>query len=244
MFKLLSGCIESSDNLVTIYTDDPVDATIYGRVILLPSKTEIVIQFTKHSDKVLASRIRIDPDLLSTIRAAKLYIEVVSSSFNYTYPEYVLPVDLNKIKQTNIATKYKEVKELKAQIRTLEETLKALTEGRALTKIHLQNTDLISPGMIPVAIDNKGNFVGAYPFNDMIKDINGVKPAGGSLILNAEHIRLNSNITLEEAWQTYLTTTGKILDFIIRVEAQIKDLNNRLSKIDLSISTHINTGII
>ena len=44
MFKILSGCIASEDNLLTIHTEQAQDSTIFGRVTLLPSKVEIITQ--------------------------------------------------------------------------------------------------------------------------------------------------------------------------------------------------------
>jgi hypothetical protein len=244
MFKLLSGCIASTDNLLTINVEQYQDSTIFGRVTLLPSKIEIVTQFTKRSSSIYATRLRIDAEILQEVKAASLTIEVVSSKFSQTYAQQNLPVDIDKIKSCIISAKHKEVQELKLQIRGLEETLKALTEGRALTKLNLKNTDSIAPGMVPVAIDSKGTFIGAYPFNDMIKDINGVTPISGSLRLLASNIPLSSELSIQEGWDSYIETTAKILDFIRAIESQLSKINIRIQELETKLATHLNTGVI
>lgn len=244
MFKLLSGCIASTDNLLTLHVAQSCDSTIFGRVTLLPSKIELITQFTKRSDTIYAARLRIDIELLQKIEAATIHIEVISSVFHHNYPDQELRVDREKINSTSLAAKYKEVKELKLQLSNLEETLRALTEGRALTKLSLKNTDSIAPGMVPVAIDNKGNFIGAYPFNDMIKDINGVKPIGSSLKLTASDIPLSTGSTLEEAWKAHVDTDSHILKLIVSIEDQLSALNKRIKDFETKLATHLNTGII
>ena len=244
MFKLLSGCITSTDNLLTIHTEEPQDSTIFGRVTLLPSKIGIVTQFTKRSSTIYVTRLRIDPDLLQTIEAATISIELVSSTFSKKYPQQDLPVDVERIKYNNLVAKNNEIKELKLYVRQLEETLRGLTEGRALTKLSLQNIDSIAPGMVPVAIDSKGTFIAAYPFNDMIKDINGVTPVSGSLKLYAEDIPLESGVSLQEAWNSYIQTTTRVLGYISSIEDQLTKVNNKLKELETNIATHVNTGII
>jgi hypothetical protein len=244
MFKILSGCIASTDNLLTIYADQPQDSTIFGKVILMPSKIEIITQFTKRSSTVYVTRLRIDPEFLKDVEAATINIEVVSSTFSQEYPKQDLAVDKERIKRSITTTKHKEIQELKAQIRELSETLRALTEGRALTKLSLQNTNAIAPGMVPVAIDSKGTFIAAYPFNDMIKEINGVTPVGSAIKLFAEDIPLDSGISIQEAWVSYLQTASKILEYIFKIENQISSLNMKLKEIETSLAAHMNTGII
>jgi hypothetical protein len=244
MFKMLSGCIASTDNLLTIYTEQAQDSTIFGRVTLLPSKIEVVTQFTKRSSTIYVARLRIDADLLQHVEAATINMELVSSTFSKKFPKQELPVDKEKIKQATLAAKHKEVQELKLQLRALEETVRALTEGRALTKISLKNTDSIAPGMVPVAIDNKGNFIAAYPFNDMIKDINNVTPIGGSLRLMAEDIPMESGISIQEAWQSYIQTSTKILGYISAIEDQLSVINQKIKELDTNLTTHLNTGVI
>lgn len=244
MFKILSGCIASQDNLLTIFSDHEQDSTIYGRVTLIPSNIEIVTQFTKRSETIYATRLRIDVDILKDIEAATINIEIVSSTFSKKYPNQNLPVDKEKIKASVVTTKYKEIRELKLQIRSLEESLRALTEGRALTKISLKNTDSIAPGMVPVAIDKKGNFLAAYPFNDMIKDINNVTPISGSVTLTADNIPMESGVSIQEAWYSYIQTTTKILEYISSIETQISKIIKKQENLETSLSTHLNTGVI
>lgn len=244
MFKILSGCIASTDNLLTIHTEHAQDSTIFGRVTLLPSKIEVVTQFTKRSSTIYVSRLRIDADLLRNVEAATINIELVSSTFSKKFPQQDLPVDKEKIKQSTFAAKHKEVQELKLQLRALEETLRALTEGRALTKISLKSTDSIAPGMVPVAIDDKGNFIAAYPFNDMIKDVNGVTPVSSSLKLMAEDIPMESGVSIQEAWYSYIQTTTKILSYLDTIEDQLSQVNQKLKDLETDFTTHLNTGVI
>jgi len=244
MFKLLSGCINSPDNLLTIHMVGVDDATVFGRVTLQPLNTEIITQFNKRSSTIYASRLRIDTELLQKVEAATITIEVVSATFSKLYPKHDLPVDRDKIKQSIITIKHKEVQDLKLKLLTMEETLRCLTEGRALTKLSLKNTDSIAPGMVPVCIDNKGTFIAAYPFNDMIKDINGVTPIGSSLTLMADDIPMESGVSIQEAWQSYIQTTTKILGYISTIEDQLSAITNKIKELDTALTTHLNTGII
>lgn len=244
MIKLLSGSISSTDNLLTLVADKEFDSTIFGRVKLLPSKIEIVIQFTKRSATIYASRLRIDSDILQDIKTATITFEEVSANFSRTYPEESLPVDAESIKSCIITTKYKEVLELKLLVRELQETIKALTKGSVITAIDLKNKNSIAPGMVPVAIDEKGTFIGAYPFNDMIKSVNGITPISGELRLSADDIPLLTGMSLQEAWQSNIETTTKILSFITTIETQLSSINARIKDIETQLATHINTGII
>jgi hypothetical protein len=244
MIKILSGCIASTDNLLTIHTEQAQDSTIFGRVTLLPSKIEVVTQFTKRSSTIYVSRLRIDADLLQDVEAATINIELVSSTFSKKFPQQDLPVDKEKIKQSTTVAKHKEVQELKLKVMALDETLRGLTEGRALTKIALKNTDSIAPGMVPVAIDNQGNFIAAYPFNDMIKDVNGITPVSSSLKLTADDIPMEAGISIQEAWSSYIQTTTKILGYLSEIENQLSQVNKKLETLELNLTTHLNTGVI
>ena len=244
MFKILSGCIASTDNLLTIHTEQEQDSTIFGRVTLMPIKTEIVVQFTKRNPTLFVARLRIDADLLQQVESATITIEVVSNIFSKKSTYQNLPVDRDKIKNFIVTAKNREVQELKLQIRSLEETLRSLTEGRALTKISLKNTDSIAPGMIPVSIDNKGNFVAAYPFNDMIKDINGVTPIGSSLKLVASDIPMDSGISIQQAWYEYINTITEVLNYLSAIEDQLSKVNEKIKTIETNLTTHLNTGVI
>jgi hypothetical protein len=244
MFKLLSGRIESTDTLLIIQFNAAQDSAIFGRVTLLPSKTEVVTQFTKRTSTIYVARLRIDADILQNTKDASIVIEIVSGIFSKKLPKHALVVDEEKIKYSISATKHKEVQELKLKLREIQETLRLLTEGRALTKISLSNTDSVAPGMVPVAIDNKGNFVAMYPFNDMIKDINGITPIGSSLELKAEDILMESGMSIQEAWQSYIQTATKILNYITEVETQLSKINTKLADLETNLTTHLNTGVI
>jgi hypothetical protein len=202
------------------------------------------VQFTQKSSTVYSARVRIDPEILKTVEAATLSIQVISGTFSQSIPNQDLPVDKAKIAQSISLIKHKEIQELRLQVLELREILKSLTEGRALTKLSLQNTDAIAPGMVPVAVDSSGTFIAAYPFNDMIKEINGVTPVGSAIKLFAEDIPLDSGISMQEAWASYLQTASKILEYIFKIENQISSLNTKLKEVETSLAAHMNTGII
>ena len=232
--------IKSSDTILELQSD--VDCQIFGKLIFRNAEIKIV-QFEKIDDKY-KGRLVISQEDLSKLSGAQFFIVLVSANFNeqtngiqFKFNQELIKKDIRLSKSEELSNIYAEVNKLKSIVTSLE-------KGGALKFANVLDKDLIQPGMIPVAIDNKGNFVAAYPFVNLINEVNGQKAVNGVVILNAAMIKCNSGKTIQQTTEEHVKAIQAIADGFSAVSDQQKEILRRLDDIDIRLSQHINDGII
>lgn len=241
LLKLKNKNITSSDSIIKLESD--VEASILG-VLILSDGSKKVIEFVKADDHYLARLIITEEDI-HLLSASKFYIELINAEFQKSSNLVSFKFNIESIKLDIKKRISDEYKELLTRFAKLESKVNDLKTSKVLDGVNIVNKTLIQPGMIPVAIDNKGNFVALYPFANNITEVNGQHAVNGVVVVNASMIEYKlKGISVETALQNQadaIVALKNVLDEI--VESQ-KDISNRLNNLDYKIEQHINNGII
>ena len=240
LLKLISKNITSSDSIIKLESD--VDASILG-VLILSDGSKKVIEFVK-SDGYLARLILTESDL-PLLSNSKFYIELINSEFHKTSNLVLFKFDIDSIKLDIKKRISDEYKELLTRIAKLENKVNDLKTSKVLDGVSIVNKALIRPGMIPVAIDNIGNFVALYPFANNITEVNGQHAVNGVVVVDASMIEYKlKGITVETALQNQADAIVALKNVLDQIVESQKDISNRLNNLDYKIEQHINNGII
>lgn len=103
-------------------------------------------------------------------------IDIVSNGFYKQSNTIPIKFDTDKIRPLVKNNEYMRCTQCIREIYALKERLEHTLSGNTLKSIPLVKKSNIKPGMVPVAIDTHGNFVATFPFADVVKSINNVKP--------------------------------------------------------------------
>lgn len=241
LLKINSKNITSSDSIIKLESD--IDASILG-VLILSDGSKKVIEFIKADDCYLA-RLVITEEDIHLLSASKFHIELINAEFQKSSNFVTFKFNINAIKLDIKKRICDEYKEILTRFAKLESKVNDLKSSKVLDGVNIVNKDLIQPGMIPVAIDNKGNFVALYPFSNNISEVNGQHAVNGAVVIDASVIEYKlKGISVETALQNQadaIVALKNVLDEI--VESQ-KELSKRLNNLDYKIEQHINNGII
>lgn len=241
LLKLKSKHITSSDSIIKLESD--VDAAILG-VLVLSDGSKKAIQFVKADDCYIA-RLIITEDDIHLLGASKFYIELINAEFQKSSNIVSIKFDIDSIKldiKKKISNEYKELLE---RFNKLESNINDLKSSKVLDGVNIVNKSLIQPGMIPVAIDNKGNFVALYPFANNITEVNGQHAANGIVVIDATMLKYKAkDISVETALQSQADAIVALKDLLDKISENLKTLAERLNELDYKVEQHINNGII
>jgi len=236
--------ISSSDYVISLTTD--IDAIILG-VLEFTNGSKKVIQFVKTNTESLTykGRLIICPEDLEFLESSIFYLYLINGELSQKTNMLKLVFDKEKIKldiKREISDQYKAVL---TSVKKLEEKLSALTTGKVLQSLPIKNKDIIKPGMIPVAIDDKGNFVAMYPFANLISSINGHQGIDGAIKLDASMIEYKENgDSIKEVIEKQTEAIQTIKHLIDEIAKNQKEIRQQLNEVDMKIESHINNGII
>ena len=232
--------IKKSDQVIKLKMDMDVDC--FG-VFTLSNDVIKTIQFVKQGD-IYHGRLIITEDDLPFIKTNKFQIKVIDNCMTQTSNDIVLFFDEPTI-QLSISKVYsREVHALTLKIKALETDIKNLTSNHRLMGIKLTDTSYIKKGMVPVASDDKGNFIAAYPFEDSINKINGKDSVSREITLTAQDIPFDDTRSLAEV----LTALGLAINQVnlsVNTLSEIQqDLLQKLTEVELKLEEHLGTPII
>ena len=235
--------IRSSDTILELQSDQIYsNCQIFGKLIFKNAEVKI-IQFEKIDD-IYKGRLLITQEDISKLNGAQFFIVLVSANFNEQTNGIQLKFNQELIKKDIRIAKSDEIKNIYIEINKLKSIVNSLEKGGALKFANVLDKDLIQPGMIPVAVDNKGNFVAAYPFVNLINEVNGQKAVNGVVILNAAMIKCSSGKTIQQTTEDHAEALSALAKGFAVVSDQQKEILRRLDEIDIRLSQHINDGII
>ncbi len=235
--------IRSSDTILELQSDQIYsNCQIFGKLIFKNAEVKI-IQFEK-IDELYKGRLLITQDDISKLNGAQLFIVLVSANFNEQTNGIQLKFNQELIKKDIRIVKSDEIKNIYTEINKLKSIVNSLEKGGALKFANVLDKDLIQPGMIPVAIDNKGNFIAAYPFVNLINEVNGQKAVNGIVNVNASMIKCSSGKHIQQTIEEHASALQALANAFEVVSDQQKELLRRLDEIDIRLSAHINDGII
>lgn len=242
LLYLENESIISPSTILTIRTDQS-DVYLIG-LFTLSKDMSLTVDFVKQNDSTFKGRLNIPLEILPLMTFCKLKIIVSSGLMSYTSNSVDISYDIQKIKLKATAGYANEVQDLKFKMLRLDRTFQEILSGRLIDTFNLCNKTTLKQGMIPVCVDSKGNFIGAFPFNDTIKVLNGKTPIAGELTLEASDIPLNSTVKVNEAMellQEKINTISSLLETLSQNQIAI---NNQIAEVALALAEHTTSGVI
>ena len=241
--KAIDEVIDSSDYILRLDTD--LDVVILG-VIIFANGVKKVIQFVNQSDQSTIKIARLITEEKELPLLDNVKFQVIALNGDFKESSNIIPIKYNKeLIKTNIkvsvSNEYKELKEL---IASLSDKLSSLTSGKIISKVDLVNKSFIKPGMIPVAIDDKGNFAALYPFANNITCVNGQYAANGVVIIDSSMIEYKLGKSTEKAIDDHAEAISKIGDALKEISNELKAIRKHVDDVDIKLTQHINNGII
>lgn len=233
--------VNSADFLLKL--ESAVDAN-YVATLTLKNKVTKVIYFVKQGNNFKARLIIRDEDL-NFLEGSTLKIKAFNSNFNVETLPVTLKWDIPSI-QLNIKQFIsRDYEEVMSNLIKLENKLDGLIDKGVLKGIKIINPELAKKGMVPVVVDDKGNYVPQYPFANIIKEVNGLQAVNEKLFINAGDIPLSEkNINIQETL-TELSKAIKQQAQLIKELARIQTkLSDELKETKLKLAEHLNSGII
>lgn len=241
--KAVDNKVSSSDSIIKLQLD--VEAIAIG-VLLLGNGTQKVIEFVTEnsnaSNKI--GRLIIDDKDINYLSSAKFYVELINGEFISKTNIVNIMFDLSGIKldiKRHISNEYKELKEKVAQ---LEDKIK-YSGGKLLDNITIVNKNLIQPGMIPVAVDDKGHFVALFPFSNHVLEVNGQRAANGAVVIDSSMIKYKQNgKSIEQGLDDQAAAIVSLKNVVDEIVENQKSIMRQLNELDMRLSQHINNGIV
>lgn len=251
MIKLKDNIITQHNELINsasydieLESEEELES-IFG-IITLSDGCEKVIAFTSlcNLQRYKAKFIITEDDLQSLALIKIKLLTLANGGLQKQTNTITIPVDIVKVKQTVKVAVSKEVKDLRLQVAKLEKQIDTLLAGKVLESINIINTDYIRKGMIPVAIDDKGNFVADYPFNNSIVKVNGQEAVNGLVEIDASMIKYKQERSVADTLG-FITTAIKALNESIKtLTAQQKSLNDKVDNLLIQEELRQSQGII
>lgn len=230
-----------SHDYTLILNADKTNCNYFG-LITLSDKSIKTIQFTR-IDTCLKARLVLSKEDLPLLDNSTF--KLISASANLTQESNSIPISFDKDK-INLTIKHqtsKEISELKRSVVALQDKIDALVLGKPITNVNIANKDYIQPGMTLIAIDNQ-TFIAAYPFVDIVKQVNGQTAVDGVVEIDASMIKYNTERTIEEQ----IKVIGKAIQTqnqtLKTISSELNVLSKKLADLTVKVETHLDNGII
>jgi hypothetical protein len=231
--------ITDADTIIELNSD--IDAIVFG-LITLKDVTKS-LQFVKVGNFYKGRLILTEEDL-NNLQPTSLKLVLVSDIG--TKHTNSVPITFN-IDSINLSVKIKTSKdliELTKTVKLLESKLNSVLSSHRLLDIKITNSDYIKPGMIPVAIDDKGNFVAQYPFADIITEVNGHTAIDGVVNIGADVIKYNQDMMLDAYIKQLAEVIKTINERVSTVSQTLASTIETLQDVRLKLETHLDNGNI
>lgn len=183
-------------------------------------------------------------DDLPYIDKATLKIIILNVNFKYYTNEITINVDTTQLKNIFTVKKSKDITNVLSRLLAVENKLNAVLTNKVVDNIKVINNEYIQPGMVLVALDNKGNFIAEYPFNNLVNDVNGKEPSEGKVELVAADIIAKNNKSILEYIDIISESLNALNTSILTLTEQQKSLRNDLNDLTLEVEKTKNSSIL
>lgn len=239
IFTTTNLTIESSDTLLRLQSD--IDCVLVG-VIHLQNNITKSIPFTK-TNNYHSARLVISEEDFNILSNPSISLIVIEGNSHKQTPKEKLKVNLAKIK-LDLKIKYsKELQEVTIKLNQVSKTLNDLLQKGTINGINILGYEYVKPGMVPIAIDDKGNCMFQYPLANIISELNGLKTADGTLRLEAKDIPTGKT-DVETRLNTISTTVTELGKHIQGLANTVKELSAKVGELDYKIASHLDTSIV
>ena len=241
--KKLSGgeeLITSPDIIIKLTSD--IDCELIG-IVQLSNGTCKSFNFIKENN-YYKGRLIIYEDEVKYLKSVYMYITMITSTkeFTNTIP---LNFDINKINLTVKKSKSKEIEELRFQIAQLENLVTDVLANKTVytTALNIAPSD-IKAGMIPIAINDKGLIMFKYPFQDVIKEINGQKTLNSAILLTAKDIPVGTSSNVEATLREHTEAMKSLTAYLDTISSELKAVKAKLAEVEQKLIVHTESSLI
>lgn len=235
------GYEKISDASTMIKLRSDLDNVVFFGILTLTNGLTKTIQFVKKNNFYLAKLIIQDHELTVLI-GSTFKLKIMSASFDMT-SNTVRPVfDVPSINLTVMKYHDYETAELHKEITELRAAFSSLLKGNSLGIEVKGNKDYIKAGMVPIALDN-GEFIAAFPFQDMVKKINGIEAVDNQINIDAEDIPYK-DVTVGQYLYDINDLQQQLYSVIKTISDQLSMLRQRVDKLDFEFEQYKNKGTL
>ena len=236
---ILNTVLESADTLLKLQSD--IDCALVG-VLHLDKGVMKTIPFTKTNTFYTARLIITDEDF-KLLTSPKFSLMIIEGATIRSSEVVDIKVDLLKIK-LDLKVKYsQELQDLTIKLNQVSKTINDLLQKGTINGINILGYEYVKPGMVPIAIDDKGNCMFQYPLANIISELNGLKTADGRLRLEAKDIPTGKT-NVEDRLNTISKTLIKLSEHVQTMADAVKELSQKVGELDYKIASHLDTSIV
>jgi len=232
--------ISDSDAIIKI--DSDIDCIMFG-VFTLSDKSTKTIQFSKCNDGTKARLLLSELDL-PLINSVTFALHLTSDTGTFISNSISVLFDIAKIKLNVTRKSSVELLETLKALKLLEDKINSIVANHRLLGVNITNSDYIKPGMIPVAVDDKGNFIAQYPFANIITNVNGQTAVDGVVNVDASMIKYNQEIMLDAYIKQLAESVKAVSDFATTISQTLRSTVESLQELRLKVETHLDNGLI
>ena len=238
----IDSTITSHDTILKLTSD--VDCVIAG-VLELSNKNYKTLNFIKENDYYKA-RLLITQEDLPYLNGATFAVAAIDSNTSRASDKIPIKFDIPKITKTIMVSSSNAIKDMQIKISQLESTIHKISNNNftfKYTNVPVQGFDYIKPGMIPVAIDNKGNCMFQYPFTNIITEINGQKTVNSAIMLTAKEIPIEQT-NVESAIKAHTEAIKELNSLMKTISSELKSTKNKLASVEQALLQHTDSSIV
>lgn len=232
--------IQNPDTILELTSD--IDALLFG-VLTLADGSVKTLQFVK-SNKNMKARLLLSEIDLPLLNNVTIAIHAVSDTGTFTSNPIKIIFDINNLELTISRKTSIELLNTIKELKLLEDKINAIVANNRLLNINISNMDYIQPGMIPVAVDNKGNFVAQYPFANIVTKVNGQTAVDGVVSIDASMIQYNKEAMLDSYIKQLAESVKSVSEFVTTVSQTLMSTIESLQDLKLKVETHLDNGLI
>lgn len=220
---------------MTLDLEAPDDSTYFG-VIKLGESVKKPVQFIKVLDRFKGRLIFDHEELKLLPEDPEFYLEVISTTFSKRSNSVRLKIDKKKMGLTAKKNLSEQCLSCMKEMQEINKRMENVIEGNVLKGLTIANRSMIRPGMVPVAIDSKGNFVATWPFADLVREVNGVRAFNETVTITPKEIPFKEG-TLQEYLVDVAKTVKEVSTFVGTIAEDVSALNKKLNDIILDVAT-------
>jgi hypothetical protein len=241
-FTLINEEIKKNETI--LFLDSDVDANIFA-VILLNHEVEKVLQFSKINSTYQGLLI-LDEIEVDLIDKPKIYLSFENNGLVKNSSIQPLTIDKLAVKATFKKKTNSDMADILKRVASVEQKLKTFMANKKIAlnggECFLPENGVMSEGMMPV-VNSKGTFSLAFPFFDVVKQINGVHAIDGIIKLKANDIPYG-NATVEDAIAYCVSSVVALKDGLAQTSKTQKEILKRLTDLELKFEDYTNSGIL
>ena len=240
--KVLSGSftVNSADDLVLLKTD--IDCS-YDLVLEFSNGSTAYSNFVKRDDEYI-TRLTLKEDNLKGSNTALLYVIMNDGPLSENTNKVQVKLNKALIEKTIKKMYSDELLTLRKDINELQRIVNSLSSSKILQGINITNSAYVQKGMIPVAVNDKGDYIACYPFVTNVQKVNNQEPINGLVNLDASMIEYKSDRTIREAIDEHVKAIVAQNNSIKQLTDTVKQLANRLDQLTIDFETYKNNGIL